>query len=774
MNTKNILINKKDLIFYLLIIVAVIIFFYKIIFTKNNFFIGDIYAQFYPWKEFIKNSIQSGSVPFWDPFTFSGFPFLADIQKGVFYPLGIIFIFFDFSIALKLFIIIHFFLMGFFTYSFFRILNFSRLPAIAGSFLFMFNTFTVSKISFFSALSTITFIPILLFLLYKFLYHKKIYDFILFVLILAIDFLAGYPPIFYYTIILLFSFWIYLIIDFNNSLFNFKKLLNFLLIILILFFLLVLLTLPQTGPFYELILNSHRISGINYNEATADSLNFSSLFSFLIPAGKNGIIINGYNDWIYYSLGTLNFFSTVFVFFFILSFFLNKNKLIYFSYILILIAILLSLGKNTPFYSYFYIFCPFFSTLRHPGLAMSIFLIPASIILAFSLETLLTTSSSQQPTLFYSYLGIKNYAGYINTKFCKNLFYFFILFILLFIIIILKKESILTMYNLDITTFKNFILGFIYFILFFGILLLLLFFKENFFITSHFYFILLIFILFFELFYFSSKINPLIDDAVYSTEKIMPESVNLIKSSVFKFAHTDFAQKYRTYPGKNIFDAQKKYLNTIPSNTGYLYGLQDALGYNPIILKNYKDFISDIFSGDKILNKEKLNLLNVKYIFTINEISDYQKLYDSYNMKIYYNKDALPVFFVSESKDEIKLVLTQSSWGRKNENDFNNYKIDLSSSKDGYFIFSNNYYPGWKAFVDNKTTEIEKCFSIYMGIKINAGQHTIIFKYYPTNFDIYLLFYYVICLILLFLSFIYIRTIFKSQNRDKSYFWGKI
>ena len=67
---------------------------------------------------------------------------------------------------------------------------------------------------------------------------------------------------------------------------------------------------------------------------------------------------------------------------------------------------------------------------------------------------------------------------------------------------------------------------------------------------------------------------------------------------------------------------EKKYLNTIPSNTGYLYGLQDALGYNPIILKNYKDFISDIFSGDKILNKEKLNLLNVKYIFTINEIEN--------------------------------------------------------------------------------------------------------------------------------------------------------
>lgn len=761
MNTKNTLINKKDLIFYLLIAIAVIIFFNEIIFTKKNFFIGDIYSQFYPWKEFIKNSVQSGSVPFWDPFTFSGFPFLADIQKGVFFPLGIIFIFFDFSLALKLYILLHFFLMGFFTYSFLKILNFSRLPAVAGSFLFMFNTFTVSKISFFSALSSITFIPVLLFLLYKFLCHKKIYDFILFILILAVDFLAGYPPIFYYTIILLFSFWLYFISDFNNSLFSFKKLLNSLLFISILFIMLLLLTLPQSGPFYELMSNSHRIYGIKYNEATVDSLNFSSLFSFLFPAAKNGIIINGYNDWIFYSLGMLNFFSTIFIFFLILSFFLNKNKLIYFCYILILIAILLSLGKNTPFHSYFYIFSPFFSTLRHPGIAMTLFLIPASIILTFTLETLLTFSSKQL-NLFYTYLGIKNFTDYINTKFSKNLFYFFLFFILFFIIIILKKESILTTYNLDIATFENFIYGFIYFISFFGILLLLLFFKENFYITSHFYFLLLIFILFFELFYFSSKVCPLIDDTVYSSKKIMPETVNLIKSSVFKFAHTDFSQKYRTFSGKNIFEAQKKYLNTIPSNTGYLYRLQDAIGYNPIILKNYKNFISDIFSGDKILNKEKLNLLNAKYIFTINEIPDYQKLYDSNYIKIYYNKDALPLFFVSESKDEIKLVLTQSSWGRKNENDFNNYKIDLNSSKNGYFIFSNNYYPGWKAFVDNKATEIEKCFSIYIGIKINTGKHTIIFRYYPTNFDIYLLFYYITCLILLFLAFIYIRAITKS------------
>src|SRR5208337_4624431 len=108
---------------------AVFAYFYKIVFFKNNFFIGDIYTQFFPWKNFLRQSIENRAMPFWNPFVFSGMPFLADMQKGAFYPPGIVFYFLGFSPALKIYVLAHFLIMGLSVYMLLRAFNFSPLPS---------------------------------------------------------------------------------------------------------------------------------------------------------------------------------------------------------------------------------------------------------------------------------------------------------------------------------------------------------------------------------------------------------------------------------------------------------------------------------------------------------------------------------------------------------------------------------------------------------------------------------------------------------------------
>ncbi len=755
--------GKKDLIYLFIIFLFIIIFFNKIIFTDNNYFIGDIYSQFFPWKEFAKNSIQSGVLPFWDPFTFSGFPFLADIQKGVFYPPGIIFLIFDFSFALKIFILIHFIIMGWSVFLFLKTFNFSKFSCVFGAFIYMFNTFTVSKIVFFSAIGILAFLPISLLLIYKFIYERKIHDFVLLIMILCVEFLSGHPPIFFYCSIFSFIFFVYTILNKDETVFFVKKIFIYLFYLIIILSLLVLITLPQSGLFFDLIKNSTRIDGISYNDATVDSLSFSSLLSFLMPGALNGINIEPYKDWLFFSLGIFNFFSVTFIFLFFVSFFFEGKKLIYFSYIIIIISILLALGKNTPVYSCFFSFVPGFSFLRHPGLAISLALVPFSIIFTFSIDKLLTTSTTHVSLFHFSKESVKA-ENHIETKISRKLFFIYISFLIIFFLIILNYGNVLKIYNLKISDFKNFISGFIFFLTLFGFQVLFLFLKEKLLISRHFYFVLLFGIFVFELFYFSGKVNPVIDSSIYNIEKDIPETVNLIKSSSFKFIHTDYVQKMRIMKGNSIYDAQKNYLLSIPSNTGSLYKLYDAWGYNPVILKDYYKFCSDIFKGDEILNKEKINLLNVKYIFSFKkEMADYEKIYDGV-IKIYKNQNAVPVFFLTEDKNNLIPVIIQTAWGRKKENDFNFHKIDLKTSKSGYFVFSNNYYPGWKAFVNNQSVNIEKCFNIYMGIKINPGEQTIIFKFYPENFYIYTIIFYFVSLILICLAFFYYRYKVKKFN----------
>ncbi|HET6316793.1 MAG TPA: hypothetical protein VFG86_10060, partial [Chloroflexota bacterium] len=42
----------------------------------------------YASQKYFADAIKSGELPFWTPYIFSGFPFLADLQTGAWYPLN--------------------------------------------------------------------------------------------------------------------------------------------------------------------------------------------------------------------------------------------------------------------------------------------------------------------------------------------------------------------------------------------------------------------------------------------------------------------------------------------------------------------------------------------------------------------------------------------------------------------------------------------------------------------------------------------------------------
>jgi len=66
-------------------LVVTIAFFSPFLFGKA-FLWEDFLEQFFPHEVFAARSFHAGVIPFWDPFTFCGMPFLADLQNGFFYP----------------------------------------------------------------------------------------------------------------------------------------------------------------------------------------------------------------------------------------------------------------------------------------------------------------------------------------------------------------------------------------------------------------------------------------------------------------------------------------------------------------------------------------------------------------------------------------------------------------------------------------------------------------------------------------------------------------
>ena len=78
-----------------------------------------------------------------------------------------------------------------------------------------------------------------------------------------------------------------------------------------------------------------------------------------------------------------------------------------------------------------------------------------------------------------------------------------------------------------------------------------------------------------------------------------------------------------------------------------------------------------------------MNILNVKYLISFWDVpgTSFDKIYDENGIKIYKNQKALPVFFVSREKDNLNLLMSQSSWSRKTEYDFMTYKASVKLKK---------------------------------------------------------------------------------------------
>jgi len=64
------------------------IFYAPIVLGLRTFPDGDFTHHFLPFSLFLQNEVLAGRLPLWNPFTYGGHPFLADVQAAIFYPVS--------------------------------------------------------------------------------------------------------------------------------------------------------------------------------------------------------------------------------------------------------------------------------------------------------------------------------------------------------------------------------------------------------------------------------------------------------------------------------------------------------------------------------------------------------------------------------------------------------------------------------------------------------------------------------------------------------------
>src|SRR5690606_30913032 len=64
------------------------IFYAPIVLGLRTFPDGDFTHHFLPFSLFLQDEVLAGRLPLWNPFTYGGHPFLADVQAAIFYPIS--------------------------------------------------------------------------------------------------------------------------------------------------------------------------------------------------------------------------------------------------------------------------------------------------------------------------------------------------------------------------------------------------------------------------------------------------------------------------------------------------------------------------------------------------------------------------------------------------------------------------------------------------------------------------------------------------------------
>ncbi|MBI2888198.1 MAG: oligosaccharide flippase family protein [Chloroflexi bacterium] len=94
---------------------------------SQNPLAADMVLQNYGWKEHLKATLGSGELPLWNPYIFTGMPFLAEGQNAALYPLGLpLFLLLPTAQAYVWYSTLHLFLGGLFTYLLLRALGAGR------------------------------------------------------------------------------------------------------------------------------------------------------------------------------------------------------------------------------------------------------------------------------------------------------------------------------------------------------------------------------------------------------------------------------------------------------------------------------------------------------------------------------------------------------------------------------------------------------------------------------------------------------------------------
>lgn len=699
----------------------------------KTFFWEDFIEYVFPVQTFAARESAGFSIPFWNPYSFNGMPFLADLQVGFFYPLNRVLNLFVNSEgrlpvgAVQFVIIIHFFIAQISTFKLSKVYGISFWGRILASVIYSFSMLLVCHAIHPMMLYHLAWFP-MIFAYFKLSLEKKSLKYsIISGLIFGFTMLSGHPQSLLYIAFFLGVFLIWeLISGLKSKRIAEKYLLKYILCGLLPFIISSGIFAIQLLPSNELAKLSER-KEISFIRASEGSLELSNFLTLVLPdlfgkSSGNSQVQSTYYDefstadnpdikrayshfyWetsFYFSIGGL-LLGLIGIFYSL------KEKRNYFLILMAFFAMLFALGSNGPILGLFYNL-PLFGQFRFPVRILFYMIIAFALFsgIAFDKITSLKNISKIEiiPISIIIILSLLGISG-IATNFARTpqqieniiseSFKIPIIFALLTSLIVLLSSKGITNRTVSGALFS-----------------------------------LLIFI---DLFMAGSSFNQGDQN---------PEDRYRIP--------TNLEASFKANPPEDIFRVNMRMYNpsymALPRNQGLISEIMLVEGYNPLVLERP---VPRVGSKDNIHN-----LLNVKYEIGIDKRNNTPRFYERFDrlphawtVKNYQviNTDDISDFFENYDGDFKETAILEEDIdfkldGGDNDDlveilDYQNNEITLEvdCNNNSLLILSEIYYPAWQAYVNNQHQEVYRANYALRAVPIEKGKNKVVLKYESNSY----------------------------------------
>ncbi len=704
--------------------------------------ITDAFSQFYPWRSLVGKFWRAGAFPLWNPYMFSGTPFLATLHSAGLYPLNVIYLFLDDVRAWNFLLYLQILLSAVFMYLFLRVLQLSQNASLLGALAFAFSGYMIAWLEFATGGQAGLWLPLLLWLELKLLNTNNWQWIIPIAFVFFFVFTAGDFQVPVYVTLCYSFFGLYISRTRNDML--------RLVVLLILGFIAgIFLSLPQLLPTFELFSSSIRKDDPYIAEYFYGILHWEKIVNFIWPDFFGNVVTRNYwGQFGYHEY--LAFIGVIPLVFLVYSLLAAKMKYEFFFWIALLVSFLFLFP--TPF-----AFLPF--TFHIPALGTS----SASRLIFFTDFCLATLAA----------FGFTKWEKTPQKSALKILFYFLLLTGFLFILLRLiayyiqgienQVSEIVT--NLAVAS-KNLIPSVVVLLLLLVLLLAYSFIQKN----MHTRLI---------------RVIPVLVLVLFSIEILR-----------FAWKNTPFSPQKFVFPITSITEylenKEGRIAGGIPLNLFIPFSISSVEGYDSMYPQLNGEWFSLVNSGDlgslsrrygqvHNFNSPLLDYANMEYVVDykknihgeIEEKGDYAlgvtvPRYDSVfregRIEVLKNNDSLPKVWLTTKYDVItdpSILMSELTHRDKSKKDVvfldtgpqitvqslpfdyilhnyselpNKISFDLTTSEDALAFISESFDPGWRAYIDDKETQIQKGNFLFQVISVPKGEHSVRFIYDPQSF----------------------------------------